>query len=432
MNHTMKTYPLTQSQMDIFLEMMRYPQMTEYNLGQIVPLPPHIDLDRLEQALKAIYTARQVLHIRFMMQGDEPRQMVDDTRELKVTRLILTEDQFEKFLREGRKPFDPLSDILCRFWLIELPDRKMMVYDFCHLIMDGISITLLFLKKDMPLAYEGLALPERCYDILSWADEEGETFHSSAYEKDKEYYRQHFQGCKLLSIADNASAPLGRYIQHDEYLPQQELDSWCKEHSTAPGLLFMAAFGYTLAVVDKKDYFAFSTINHGRLKRQMRQAYGLFAHIAPIRVIVSEVAMVIDFIQSFRAELAATIRHGSYPYTHFCRDMLMRPSVYFNYLGREITEDMILEGVLYPSESWDPSIVSSDLSLYVFERGGQYDLRLITSDKLYSRGELLKLAQMIKTVTQQMIAHPDATLREFSLASSLKARPECRQEPGQR
>ena len=61
-----------------------------------------------------------------------------------------------------------------------------------------------------------------------------------------------------------------------------------------------------------------------------------------------------------------------------------------------------------------------------------HDLRLTTSDKLYSRGELLKLAQMIKTVTQQMIAHPDATLREFSLASSLKARPECRQEPGQR
>ena len=28
-----------------------------------------------------------------------------------------------------------------------------------------------------------------------------------------------------------------------------------------------------------------------------------------------------------------------------------------------------------------------------------HDLRLITSDKLYSRGELLKLAQMIKTVT---------------------------------
>lgn len=78
--------------------------------------------------------------------GNEPRQCVDDTRELEVTRLILTEEQWETYLTEARKPFDPFNDVLCRFWLIELPERKILAFDFCHLIMDSMSIALLFVK----------------------------------------------------------------------------------------------------------------------------------------------------------------------------------------------------------------------------------------------------------------------------------------------
>ena len=76
----MKTFPLSQSQMGIFVKMMQHPQMTQYNLGYIIPLPLHIDFDRLEQALKAIFSARPEWRIRFLMEGDEPRQCVDESR----------------------------------------------------------------------------------------------------------------------------------------------------------------------------------------------------------------------------------------------------------------------------------------------------------------------------------------------------------------
>ena len=74
----MKTYPLTQSQLGIFLEMMQHPQMTQYNLGYMTSLPKSIDLDRLEQAFRTIYATCPTFRIRFLTEGDELRQTVDD------------------------------------------------------------------------------------------------------------------------------------------------------------------------------------------------------------------------------------------------------------------------------------------------------------------------------------------------------------------
>ena len=424
----MKTYPLSQSQLGVFLEMMQHPQMTQYNLGYIVPLPLHVDFDRLELAIKAIYMARPEWRIRFLMEGEEPRQTVDDTRPLTITRLTLTEAQCETYLREARQPFDPFHDVLCRFWLIELPKRKILAFDFCHLIMDGISIALLFVKRDLPFAYaefprstgkrlppKGQIVPEMPYGILSWAEEQGDTFLTPTYEKDKEYYRQHFQGCETISLVEKFSDPLGRYIRHDEYLPQQEVTSWCDAHGTAPNLLFMAAFAYALSVAGRQDSFAFTTVNHGRTKRQMRQAYGMFVRTVPIRASIHADTKVIDFIQSFRAELSGTIRHSSYPFTHFFRDLQINPGNNFAFQSGEITEELILDGVTYPGISWELVTTCGDLSLVVYERDGQYDLRLEASDRLYSLTFLQTMTRMIKTVAQNMMLQPESTLASLSL-----------------
>ena len=159
----MKTYPLSQSQLGVFLEMIQHPQMTQYNLGYMSSLSKSTDLDHFEQALKTIYTTCPEFRIRFLMEGDEPRQTVDDTRELPIFRLTMSESECERYLKNALKPFDPFNDVLCRFHLIETPDRIVFLVDFSHLISDGTSVALLFGKVYLPLAYAGMPLPEQSY-----------------------------------------------------------------------------------------------------------------------------------------------------------------------------------------------------------------------------------------------------------------------------
>ena len=292
----MKTYPLSQSQLGVFLEMMQHPQMTQYNLGYVSSLPKSIDVDRFVQALKTIYATCPEFRIRFLMEGDEPRQTVDDTRELPIVRLTMSESECEKYLKEALKPFDPFNDVLCRFHLIETPDRIVLLIDLSHLVFDGTSVALILGKIYTPLAYAGVPLPEQSYGLLSWAEDEEATFHTAAYEKDREYYRQHFQDCEALSLVEPTSDPLGKYIRSDLYLPISEIADWCKQYDTAPNLLMMAAFAYTLSVVGREENFVFTTVNHGRMQRKVREAFGMFVRTVPVRATVSTDTKVIDFV----------------------------------------------------------------------------------------------------------------------------------------
>ena len=411
----MRTYPLSQSQLGVFLEIMQHPQMTQYNLGYMSSLPKSIDVDRLVQALKTIYATRPEFRIRFQMEGEEPRQRVDDTRELPIVRLSMSESECEDFLKEALKPFDLFNDVLCRFYLIETPDKIVFLGEFSHLVSDGMSIALILAKEYLPLAYAGMPLPEQSYGLLSWAEDEEATFHTAAYEKDREYYRQHFQDCEALSLAEPVSDPLGKYIRSDLYLPISEIADWCKQYDTAPNLLMMAAFAYTLSVVGREENFVFTTVNHGRMQRKVREAFGMFVRTVPVRATVSPDTKVIDFVKSFRAELMSTIRHGNYPFIHFCHDLQMRPGINFNFYGGEIIEDMRLDENSYSSSLLDPDTTCSDLTFSVIERDGQYDLRADSSDRLYSPSFLQTMVQAVKTVTYNMMLQPESTLSSLSL-----------------
>ena len=367
----MKTYPLTQSQLGIFLEMMQHPQMTQYNLGYMTSLPKSIDLDRLEQAFRTIYATCPTFRIRFLTEGDELRQTVDDTRELPIFRLTLSEPECEEFLQKALKPFDPFNDVLCRFHLIETPDRIVFLVDFSHLIADGTSIALLFGKVYLPLAYAGMPLPEQHYGLLSWAEDEA-----------------------MEGVAE-----------------------WCKRNDTAPNLLLMAAFAYTLSVVGRESSSVFTTTSHGRIQRRLREAFGMFVVTVPVRAMVDPNAKVADLVRSFRTELMGTIRHGSYPFSHFCRDLQMKPGISFNFYSGGITEEIKLGEESYPCCRLDSNTTCSDLTFTVVERDGQYDLRAESSDRLYSPGFLRTMVQTVKTVAQDMMLHPQSPLSSLSLVT---------------
>lgn len=50
----MKTYPLLQSQLGVFMECMRHPESKQYNLPSIIRLDEHVDLDRLADGAMSI------------------------------------------------------------------------------------------------------------------------------------------------------------------------------------------------------------------------------------------------------------------------------------------------------------------------------------------------------------------------------------------
>ena len=63
----MKSYPLLQSQLGVFYDCLKYPQVMQYNIPCIVPLTDDIDCDRVEAAMQTIFAARKKMRIRFFI-----------------------------------------------------------------------------------------------------------------------------------------------------------------------------------------------------------------------------------------------------------------------------------------------------------------------------------------------------------------------------
>ncbi len=71
----MELNPLLQSQLGVFYDCMKYPDVMQYNIPCIVPLTGDIDLDRVEAAIQTIFSAREELRMRFIIDDNgEPRQ----------------------------------------------------------------------------------------------------------------------------------------------------------------------------------------------------------------------------------------------------------------------------------------------------------------------------------------------------------------------
>ena len=126
----MKTYPLLQSQLGVFYDCLKYPQVKQYNIPCIVPLTDDIDTERLESALQTIFEARKELRIRFLIdENGEPRQYVDDNKTLTVVHREMTEADFQDYAHHGFcRPFDIMGDEpLIRTEMVKTPQKRYLL-----------------------------------------------------------------------------------------------------------------------------------------------------------------------------------------------------------------------------------------------------------------------------------------------------------------
>ena len=174
----MKTYPLLQSQLGVFYDCLKFPKVMQYNCPSITQLTDRVDLHRLEKAMQTIFSERQELKIRFLIdENGEPRQFIDETKKLNIVHREMTEDDFQHYAHHDFcRPFDIMGEEpLLRVELITTKPSTLnaqrstlnhyMLLDIHHLVSDGTSYLELFPQRDLPLAYEGKPLPVQEYGI---------------------------------------------------------------------------------------------------------------------------------------------------------------------------------------------------------------------------------------------------------------------------
>lgn len=417
----MKTYPLLQSQLGMFFDCIKYPDVRQYNLPSITPLTPEVDLDQIETAIQKIFKARKELRIRFMIDKDgNPRQYVDENRQLKVVRRKMSEAELQEYAYGAFiRPFDIMGDEpLVRWELITTEKQSYQLTDIHHLVCDGMTYTPILTQKEFPFAYNGGELTENPYGMLEAAEDEAASFETESYEKAKAFYMEKFSGMELATLSPRPENPVGMMARESSYVNINQVDTWCKEQGIAVNLLFQAAFSYALSMILREDKVAYTTLNHGRMDKRLREAYGMFVRTVPVMSEIKEGQTVREYIQSFRGELMSSIRYGAYPFTHFCRDLGMVPGICFNYQAIPgMKEEFWFGDIHCRGYQQDRGELFNDLEAFIFLTDENYEIRMESSSAMNNHTTMRIMADSIKNCLEQMMEQIDSPVQKISLVN---------------
>ena len=421
----MKTYPLLQSQLGVFYECLKYPQVMQYNVPSITPLSDGVDFDRVEAAFQAIFAERPVLRLRFLIdEQGEPQQFVDDNKHLEIQRRSMTEEEFQRYAHQDFcHPFDIMGDEpLLRVELITTETGRYMLMDIHHLVTDGTSYLTVFPQRDLPLAYDGKPLPAEEYGMLEAAVDEHARLGDEDYLKAKSVMMSRYAGVDLATLSARPENPVGEMAQESAYINRALVDNWCKENGFAPYQLFQAAFSYVLARLLREEKVAYTTVYHGRRDSRVKQAYGMFVRTIPFMMEIKKEQSVREYIATVHSEMKATLAELAYPFTHFCRDLGVQPGISFNFSALPGWEEAYYFGDNHcPLVEQDRGDVFYDMLAHIFLAGDDYDIRMESSLAMNSRKTMRMMADAIKATMNNMMACPDGDINSIAIVSDEQA-----------
>ncbi len=436
----MKTFPLLQSQMSIWLGWIVHPTSTAWNLPSVLTFPPHTDAHRLYAAVCRLAAQRSELHIRFTIANDgQPRQYVDAALPVPVSMMTMTEDEVERHLTTSFvRPFAPLgNEALCRFELVATPRRLLLLLDIHHSIADGITVARNLVGRDIPSLYAATGtehsptpspsgtigiplLPSVSTDVpplFTAATNECDAIQSPRYRQAREAVLHKLADTPFTTLAAHTGEPWGKAVMTVEHLSATDIDTWCQREGTSPQILFATALGITLSKLCREKKVAFFTLTHGRNTHRQREAYGMYVNSLPVVLTIDATASVGATLAQCRREFTTALRQRIYPATHCCRDMRRAPAITFGFQSHDIQETTIAHDMRIEGRQLLPHQVNHDLNCVVYLRHGHYELRVDSSEALNPLSVVQLVARAVKVCTEGMMRDEQATIGSLPLTT---------------
>ncbi|MEG1725986.1 MAG: condensation domain-containing protein, partial [Anaerovoracaceae bacterium] len=411
----MKTYPLSQSQLGIYLEDIQHPESMQYNLPRYFHFSKNTDTEKLKRAILSVMDTYPVFHTRLITQNGELRQYPDYDLRIDIPVIQVAEEEVEQRISQFIRPFDFQKDALSRFLLIETPKSLYLVCDIHHIILDGSNYQLL--ADYISLAYNGESLPKEQISLHEYAEQEELTFRTSAYEQAATHYKEKFENVAMTKLSQKNNNE-GYVIRRSAFVSKELINDFCVKEGVKPSWLFMAAFSITLSKFTREETIAYTTINHGRHDKSLLKSFGMFVKTVPILTKIDKRQSVIDFIKSHQEELASTRSYGVYPFSHLCQQIGIKPELTFGFQGSQVKEEYSFLGENVKMDRLLGSGLSTqNPSILIYETTTEYDIRLKYVESQYEDGYMQQFADAMATCVEQLVASPNKLLKDISIVS---------------
>ena len=406
-------YPLTQTQMGIFIECSSDQNSVTYNIPVIFHLGESVDTERLVKAVKAAIDAHPYAKTTLFAdsEGNIRARRNDDSPVNVAVETLEHIPSGEELVR----PFQLLDAPLYRVSVLLTPEGNCLFMDFHHIISDGTSEAILL--SDIDKAYAGAVLKPETFSGFEAALEVEQIRASERFSKAKDYYCGVFAGCETECLPpkspESSGDEAGR-LNIRFAAPASDVNVFCNANHLTMNAFFNSAFGYTLSRFGNREESVFTTIYNGRSDSRLASAFTMLVKTLPVLVRIQDGVKVVDFIKTTQDQLMDSMANDIYSFAEISRECGVKSDIIFVYQGDNFNFDSLC-GEKALCQSLLPPVAKAPLTLNMNIVDGGFEVEAEYRKNIFSTAYVKAfLEAMEQTVNGFMVTE---MLKNVSLLS---------------
>ncbi|WP_288175311.1 non-ribosomal peptide synthetase [Sporofaciens musculi] len=413
-------YPLTDSQMGVYLECVNDPEATMYNIPMCCELPKKIDLNRFKEAVGLAVARHTSFGVNIALDNGAPVMCLHpefqraDLKEWEV-------EDIEAVKKTFVRPFCMEGEPLYRMALYRCKGRCYFLFDVHHLIFDGTSVKVFL--DEVSLLYQGEEPKPEEISLTDLAVYEETLKETPRYQSAREYFKGRFAGVDIeeMLIKDfrkKVITPRSKAVRQacGEEVSCMAVEQFVRQKGISENTLFLGAFSYVLAKLSGLNKSFFCTVNNGRHTTKLAQSTGMFVRTLPVSHSFEERMAVDEYLKGFQEDFYELMSHDCISFAELARDYGIASDILFVYQG-EMLNGLTFAGEKYPAKPIPAGDVQANISVMVMKNQEGYEISLEYRTDLYREETARGLLRMMQQTLQGMLSC--LTLKEIALASEL-------------
>ncbi|HET6978727.1 MAG TPA: amino acid adenylation domain-containing protein [Pyrinomonadaceae bacterium] len=434
--------PLSFAQQRLWFLNQLEPDNPFYNITMAVRIDGRLDLEALEKAFQAVVHRHETLRTTFSSSNGEAVQVIAADVKLEIPLVHLEqlpenqrEDRVELLvLEETRFKFNLETGPLFRVTLLKLAEEShVAIIAFHHIVSDGWSLGLLI--GDVASLYESHVkgepsslsdLPVQYADFAHW---QRSWLDGAGLEMQLAYWRKQLAGAPpLLELPADYPRPVVPTHRgaHANLTVSDEVAEPLRLLGRAEGAtLFMtllAAFDILLARYTTQTDIVVGTPIANRTRVEVEKLIGFFTNTLVLRADLSGNLTFRELLRRIRDLALEAYTHQDLPFEQLVQELdpareLSHTPLFQVMFG---VQNMSVPGVALPEMSITPMTVESgiakfDLSLFMFDGGGDWQGRLEYSTDLFSSDTIARLIGHFQQLLSSIASNPDQRIEDLSM-----------------
>jgi len=410
----LSTFPLSYAQAGVYVECIKQPQSTIYNIPVKAAFPKDTDAARLAEAAKTLVRIHPQLTVCFGIQDGNVVQTVHPELTVEVPVTGMKENELYAYKHEFVKPFNLSKGPLCRMEVVETEQGVYLLMDVHHLVADGASVDIML--RQLCQTLEGHAVEAERYSYAQYVAGQGKAEEGAEYTAAKEFFRQQLDECEeVTEVPADLTNPLPQGETETVSCPfdLHAAELFCREHQITPAHLTLAAVCYTLARFANCERVTLTTISSGRSDVRLSDTVGMFVNTLMLSVRICGQS-VTDFLRTVSEQFEATLQHENYPFAQVAADYDLSAEIMFAYqIG--VLNRYTVGGTELRLENMELKTPKFRLAFYIQEYEGKPSITIEYDNGRYSRGLMQSMAAAVVTAVNAFIQTPECNLLQVSL-----------------